>query len=449
MVDNDEDIEINEPPLDDDDSPEWGPTMTVGNNIYNVSLFWQPLQDTENPMVEIKETAESVLEGADLYCTRTGNASQYGLGLSEKGHKPNLPVAATSLADAFSDRSSTVAVFKVPEGWWFIAIRNDLILSEEDVLYLKEEDAKNAFFSMMAVPDWGIKIAPKEWGIDGTQDIDITDVFKNTRHVKLQKLGSSKGNLFTIGVIVTAVVVIALLFQLFSMFSSDKPTQVNVKARPPLVTAPILAPTKQEQVVEEPPPWESIPDPIQYMKNCSSGIAKTLGIQVPGWSFENAVCSPSGVSSSWKATIGKVAWINQTFVAQKDTSLKEFSMTPSEDGSSASIFVPSRTRTISSVPVFSIRDLKNELVDIFQGFNMQVLLTIGTEGVIVDENNPDAPAKPKYIFMNFKFNSPYDPDIWTHVISRFSGLVINKINYNTKTKIWEYEGRIYERKTTL
>ena len=55
----------------------------------------------------------------------------------------------------------------------------------------------------------------------------------------------------------------------------------------------------------------------------------------------------------------------------------------------------------------------------------------------------------KYIFLNFQFKSPYDPDIWTHVISRFSGLVLTTIKYNAKAAVWEYEGRIYERKTTL
>jgi len=449
MVDNDEEMDVNEPPLDDDDSPDWGPTITVGGVVYNVSLFWQPLQDTENPMVEIKETAETVLEGADLYCTRTGNSSQYGLGISEKGHKANAAVAAIALADAFSDKSSTVAVFRVEEGWWFIAIRNDLILSEEDVLYLTEEDAKNAYYSMMAVPDWGIKIAPAEWGIEGTQEIDINDVFKNARQVKLQKLTESRGNLFTIVTIIAVLVIIFIIYQLFSLFSSDQPRAVNIKSTKPVVTAPILAPQPQQQQIEEPPPWESIPDPIQYMKNCSSGVNKTKDVMIPGWEMEGAGCSPNGVSSAWKARRGKVAWINQTFAAFKDTSLKDFSMSTSEDGANASVFIPTKTRIISSVPVFNLRDLKKELIDIFQGFDMQVLLTMGTEGVIVDENNPNAPAKPKYIFLNFQFKSPYDPDIWTHVISRFSGLVLTTIKYNAKTAVWEYEGRIYERKTTL
>ena len=113
------------------EEPSWGPTIVVNNTTYAVSLFWQPLQDTNDPYPEVKETVDNVMEGADLFCVRSGTSPQYGIGNSTEGHKVGLPSAAAAIADIFQDNSSSVAVFEVDEGWWFIAVRNDLILSEE------------------------------------------------------------------------------------------------------------------------------------------------------------------------------------------------------------------------------------------------------------------------------------------------------------------------------
>lgn len=72
-----------------------------------------------------------------------------------------------------ADRSSFVAVFKVDNGWWYTCIRNDIILSDGDMLFLNEQEAKDQFLSMLAVPDWGRKIAPPEWGIEETEYPDL------------------------------------------------------------------------------------------------------------------------------------------------------------------------------------------------------------------------------------------------------------------------------------
>ena len=171
-----------------DEEDPWGATITVNGTVYATSIFWQPLQNPDNPLPEVRETAENVLDNADLYVIRPSGMPQYGLGISSEGHRAGMPVAALSLVEAFSDVPSSVSVFKVPEGWWFIAVRNDLILSEEDMLYLNEDDAKRNFVSMMAVPDWGRRVAPASWQIEGTEERNIDEVLAKAPKVKLQKL---------------------------------------------------------------------------------------------------------------------------------------------------------------------------------------------------------------------------------------------------------------------
>lgn len=113
-----------------------------------------------------------------LFCIKQGKAPQFGICVSKQGYKSGELVGAISAASALDGLSSFVAVFKVNTGWWYICVRNDIILSDGDMVFVNEEDAKTQFMSMLAVPDWEKKIAPAEWNIDGTEDIDLTELMK-------------------------------------------------------------------------------------------------------------------------------------------------------------------------------------------------------------------------------------------------------------------------------
>ena len=163
--------------LDDDYDADgrrtWGTNIELDGVTYATSLFWQPLQNKDDPFTEVGEASEGVMEGADLFCIKQGKAPQFGICASKEGYKSGENVAAVTLATAMADRSSFVAVFKVDNGWWYTCIRNDIILSDGDMLFLNEQEAKDQFLSMLAVPDWGRKIAPPEWGIEETEYPDL------------------------------------------------------------------------------------------------------------------------------------------------------------------------------------------------------------------------------------------------------------------------------------
>ena len=149
-------------------SKEWASSFTVDGQQYAASVFWESLQNIDAPFLDAKEAAENVLVGADLFCVKSGKSPQLGLAGSSQGFKKGMRVAAVSAVTAMSDASSLLAVFKVDAGYWYLCVRNDVILSDGDVLFVNEEDAKEQFMSMLSVPDWARKIAPEEWGIDDT-----------------------------------------------------------------------------------------------------------------------------------------------------------------------------------------------------------------------------------------------------------------------------------------
>ena len=58
--------------------------VPVSGQTYATSLFWQPLQNQEEPITEIIEASEGILEGADLYCIKPGKAPQFPPRAEEK-----------------------------------------------------------------------------------------------------------------------------------------------------------------------------------------------------------------------------------------------------------------------------------------------------------------------------------------------------------------------------
>ena len=117
------------------DNRTWGIGFDLNGTQYATSLFWQPLQNQEDPYTEVGEASEGVLEGADLFCIKPGKAPQFGICVSEEGFKTGTQVAAVALATALSDRPSFIAVYKVENGWWYTCVRNDIILSDGDMLF--------------------------------------------------------------------------------------------------------------------------------------------------------------------------------------------------------------------------------------------------------------------------------------------------------------------------
>lgn len=445
MVENQEDdIEERDSGATDEEAP-WSATMNIGGQSYAVSLFWQPMQDADDPMEEIKETAQTVLEGADLYCLRQGAAPQYALGVSEEGHKVGQSAAAPAVADAFSDQPSFVSVFKVDEGWWFLAVRNDLILSEEDVLYINEEDAQREFFSMMAVPDWGKKIAPAEWGIDGTEELELEPILRNSRQIKLQKIGGLKGIKFILAVAAAGIIGIWILLKIlgmlfgFDLFGEKKPVVVPIA--PPKIIKKIEKPLVIEKEVK---PWEQLPIVTDFTKICWQTTFLIKSIPTPGWEVDGITCTPDGVAVKWKRNTGQVSWMEKSL---NNSNVDFISKKFATDGNSvvAGILTGDKIRVGNSTPTMPQENIINEINNIFQASGEEVTLSANGEQSIdnsmglkkvVQNNN-------KYPKISFKFNSSYDPVLWGEVLSNFPGLELNRIVYNNGK--WAYEGQIYER----
>ena len=412
-------------------------TIEVAGKVYAVGLFWQPVQEEKNYLKEIKATVQTVVTTANLYCLKKGAATQYGLGSTSAGHKSGMLSGASGIANALRDKSSAICVFKIKEGWWFITIRNNLILSEEDTVYTDENDAKEAFESMLSIPDWGYKIAPAEWGIEETTEMSAEDLLGRGQAIELKKIDSNT----------TKNLMIIALIGLFGWWYYQKQQEKAELKRK------LLEKKRQEEIRKAmpppppppppPAPWEMLVDPEDFAKKCTILIVNSTGT-VPGWELNNSSCKEKQLSATWKRSYGTAGWI---FEAQKFGVLpKDMKLSASDSAYNTVLGVlqiPDMKRVYSK-PNLEKGDIQKKLNGIFHSLKLTGLKLENKNTVVKDPKNPSYSAT--YPYTSFKFTDvAYRlPLGWVKLLKDVGAVEVDTISWNGKKKNWEYSGKIYE-----
>lgn len=402
----------------------WKSTFTAGSTTYAASLFWQPLMNEDKPLPEVREAAENILEGADLYIVRKGKSPQFGLAASSQGFTKGLPSAAVALISGLGNVTSFLGVFKVDTGWWYICFRNDVILSDGDTLFISERDAKNQFISMLAVPDWDAVFAPAEWGIEDTRADELNPILEKGLQVKLDKIDASND------AIMLAVIAVCFAIILWFAYSTLKDMFFSAPEVP--VIAPIEQ-TVEEELPPEPKPWEELANPVDVMRNCYLATQKVVELVAPGWHLEGVTCNKSGLVTSWRREIGRLTFMEQAL----DVSGVNFSSRVlSQDGNTMMASLPVEApQMLNSPPEYTRDELINIINDINQALDINISLSPKTW---------TSPRGATYNLMDFSISSNNDPLIWIDLLMKFSGLTINTITYDINSANWTFKGEIYE-----
>lgn len=403
----------------------WKSSFTEGGITYAASLFWQPLLNADNPMPEVKEAAENILEGADLYAIRKGKSAQFGLAASSQGFARGLPIAAISLITGLGNITSFLAVFKVDNGWWYVCFRNDVILSDGDTLFANEKDAKDQFISMLAVPDWDRMYAPQEWGIEDAKSVPLSSILNKGLTVKLDKINASNDT------IMLALVVVGFAVILWYGYTSLQSMFFSAPEAP--VVAPVEQADTQSELPPEPKPWENLSNPIDIMRNCYNATKDAVQIVTPGWKIEGVTCNAGGLVTSWRRELGRLTWMDQ---ALNVSGVNFSSRTISSDGNTFMVTIPvGEIGTLNSPPEYSNDDLINIMNDLNQ--------TLGTS-IRIESKTWTSPRGSVYNIMGFSIESNTDPLTWIDLLMKFSGLTITEITYDINRGSWGYKGEIYE-----
>ena len=416
--------------------------VTVDGQHYAVGLIWQPLQNLDDPILEVRETAESEM-GADLYCLRPAATPQYGIGRTTLEHHDGMPSLAAAVASVYADQSSMCGVFKVDEGWWLIAIRNDLILAEEDVVFSNEEEAKRAYASMMAVPDWGVRIVPPEWQVEGTETKDLKEILPKARKIRLQPINAVRRTKFLLFIAIAIIaIVIWLIYSLIALWKNVFPPE---KIR--VVEEPVdLVPVQPEP--EKPKPWENVVDMSVFLNQCWVSSYQMRSVVIPGWTMGGIECTPKGAATSWRLTNIQEGRLNMMNLGLDEYQLENMRITVSPTGDSAQgVWNFQKMPLVASIPMLSAETLEIDLKEIKQSTNFNGF-QYSKQTLLDPPNRPDGskPANQKrYTYFSFTLSTSYSPLEWIKTFEKFSGVELRRVQYTPggSGNSWTYEGRIY------
>lgn len=433
-------------------------SITVDGKSYAVGLFWYPLQSTSNLKSEIKHV-KKIVQDADLFCVKKGAAPQAGLGFSKEGHFINQPVAASSVATAFKDKTSFIGVFKVKEGWWMIAVRNDLILPEKDTLFGTEEEAKASFQKEMSLPDWGYKVVPEGWEIEDSVHANLEDILKKISPLKLKKI-SFKNHFLRISII-TILILTGLWFayqkfivermkareakwQQQTQKSKEQKNKLEEEKKKKQLELEEKKKKQEQQLIKKQYPWNNLNDSILMAEACYNTIVNMTAI-IPGWFLNDAVCNHNRTVGYWgKKDHGDI----QSFEYGKNINPSLENVDFKLDTNLADIVGKTNFNItkFSDPPIYNEKYVLEKLTYIFQNnLETQPLISLKEDSVTVKSNNET--VKEPYLYAYFKFTSLTDPKVWADILNKqLTSVEFISIKWDNNTKRWKYEGKIYIKK---
>jgi hypothetical protein len=260
--------------------------LRLGHEAFAAGLFWQPAPTAATAAREARIVASQAELGADLFCVRRRGVPQFGLAQVSQGHRPGMRALAAAVADCRPE-ASWVGVFPVPDRWLYLAVRNGAIMPDGDLLFDREEAARDHLGQDLEPGEWKAVFAPSSWGIADSRPLDLVETISPLADARLRRVASRWlwPLLWTALAAVAAAVVVCSL----SAGPAEKSSQVPVAPAPP-----------------PPPPWQTQPPPVAVIAFCAKAIEEAP--VVPGFELETASCAASGGTATYHRQGGTMAW---------------------------------------------------------------------------------------------------------------------------------------------
>lgn len=294
--------------------------ITVGGKKYAVGLYWQ-VSDTANVAKAARAAAAMSGVTADFFCVRAGNnqgrAPQFGLGEAKLGHAWNMPTAAATLANR--QPGSWAGVFMVPEGVWFIEVRDGLIAPEGDLIFADEAEAMIRLQDVTARGGLEKIYSPPTWAIPGAEASSLASLLSGKAEARLQPVKVPKKLILGILGAIGFAIVASMAWSYYSAWAQEsemarlaeegqrmaeqrRAEEEERKRREEAERQRIL----QEQASQLPTfqrTWEVSPKPLDWLDACRQAFEK-VQIAPLGWNISGVSCSGSQVTASWVRTSG-------------------------------------------------------------------------------------------------------------------------------------------------
>ncbi len=269
--------------------------VKVGGRPFAVGLQWHNAD--EKPAKEARAALRASEGIYNIFCARGGASPQFGLGSTMFGQSLKMPSLAAHVAD-HSD-GSWLGAFRVPQGVYFLAVKDDSILAESDRVFA-EDDAQQFFRQYLKDGSWNHRVAPASWGIPDTQDIELEQMVRGKSRSVMRP--ASAVNLRLVAGVTFGIALVAAGSYGYSWYQSYLDDQRLEALR--LVMAQKAA--REPAIV--PVPWEGTPAGVDLLATCVKTLAEH-NFEVAGWDQAGASCQGDRATVVLRRAGGTINWI--------------------------------------------------------------------------------------------------------------------------------------------
>ncbi len=400
--------------------------ITVAGTKYAAGLYWQP-----SPEPNIARAARAAAQQpgfqADFYCIRPPTKSQpigqFGLGIEAANHKAGMPSIAACMANQMP--GSWAGAFRVNEGIFFVAVRDDLVDADGDAWFAHDDDAQSRLEQEIARGGLQHIYAPPEWGVHGTEIGSITTILTGRRDITLKAVGVSRKSLYiALGVVIAA----GLLYGSYAYIQAQEEKRAADEAA--ALAAQQNAQRALSSNVEYPKVWQDSPHAIDYINACEKALEK-IQARYLGWTANAIQCSGSSLSVAWSRSGGSYAEVPQGGKAVMD---------------------PSLANANASVPLENLKPRGTEALAYYGLIDQAVLyhnwpvhLTSLSDDIVTVPKDSPPPPPPKWRKRAVVYTVTGAPWLQPELFDNIPGLILTSIKENSDGN-FTIEGTIYENK---
>ncbi|MBQ7056037.1 MAG: type 4b pilus protein PilO2 [Alphaproteobacteria bacterium] len=414
-------------------------TININRKRYAVGLMWQPIGAGFNARNYARNLSNTINRRLNLYIEYR---AMVGLGARRDGLHTGMYSAAAEVMESFSEYTSFLAVFQVPNGFYLVASRNGIIL--QDILFDNADAARREYVKLSEIPDWGAFFAPSTWGMPRAIERNISELLSNRSHVFLRPISHFKSAATSLLLVGAFILLFVAVFRDSIVQSGNTGAQV-AELNPELVAEykrqieeknkELDAQFKIEKQLPPPPlvmPYENLPNPIARAELCYQAMAFLMQ-PVAGWNQTYVSCEEEYVIAEFVRTFGTLV---EFYEIATDLMPGAYVEEINEDTLRVRAALPILD-TFSSQDERDPDSVVRDITSIFQGFDMnlntQIVVDTISNGVdTVNLNVVEVGADTKLIPMQFM-----------DVFEDFGGVYLMRASWDMMSRTWNYEVIIY------
>lgn len=423
--------------------------ITVGGRPMAVGLTWRPpLDPAVSLRREARRAAKSEAFKADILVLRDGVSPQYGLGYKALGHRPGVISAAGALAGRLN--GSWMGVFQVPEGWWFVCAREDLVLPEGDRLFTDAGAARTAFEQNYQMGGWGVLFAPAAWGYPEASATSVEAMIPaDVREPRLSPL-SPLPRVTPAGVALVALLLLAgggvygwMQYQEYQLQLEQEILAEQERLRQDRLRR------EQAEVRNKvyPFPTEQQPVPLQVWSGCREAWEQHR-LNIPGWKLERMECDGTQATAVIRRERGNVAMLQDVLKALG--SRANIGISDRGDGATMAVRTPRAEPRGTENSTLRHADLARAIVQYTQEYGGT--FTIGSPTNIELPQPQGATSRFQnqepvimYQLTNFDVRTRIVPENLAKMLTSIGAVGIDKITFSPLSGEWQITGQFFQR----